>query len=795
MRHIGVEAKDKCTAEEAVFHWDIARDRLHWGGAIREVLQVDDPARLDSTRAWLLHLDTPHADLRHEALREAFERGHREYAVSYRFMPEGREEERGFMVLEEGRWMPDANGEPAHVFGVIRRLSCLTDGDCMPANLPMQMDPTSGLFCRSYFFKRLEEFLEHQAPKDQHAALLILSVSNYSIIFDAYGFEAADAAYSEVARRLNRVLRAGDIIARYGDNRIAMLIHDCAEDDLEPALRRFLHTPMSEPIETPQGPVWPMLAIGAVLLPQHAQTITEAISCAEEALAEAEARPSSSAITFVPSQNRISRRAMKARFANEIFDALKQRRFTLAFQPVVRADDGTPIYHEALLRLLKGQETAPASHLIPVAEELGLIRLLDLEVLDLALEALRMQPEGKLGINISATTVMDGRAFLDHLAEHEDTVRDRLIIEITESAMLGDAERVNSFIARAHALGCKVALDDFGSGYTSFRNLRDMDFDIVKLDGAFCENLSDNEENQHFVRSLIELASRTGIQIVAEWVEREEDAALLREWGVHGMQGYLFGQPGRGRESQWRHPVLGKDDVAAVFGERPVLASQETVAGTEEAEEADTPRVQETPSPGTAAKEAPLTTDTAGGTEEAEAKAEATTATVDEVAASDAVKPADEVERAEEAGAVGMLETAGEAEAAREEKKDDAVEAAREAETANGEESGKATGTDEAVRTSEETGVDASPGDLSGESAETGGESEVAPADNSLPPTAEDKVGALMRALEADLKELRQMLLDMRGQKGNASDVRVSEEKTSVADADEHDGKGQAATV
>jgi len=74
----------------------------------------------------------------------------------------------------------------------------------MPTNLPMQMDPTSGLFCRSYFFKRLEEFLEQRAPQEEYAALLILSVSNYSIIFDAYGFEAADAAYSEVARRLNR---------------------------------------------------------------------------------------------------------------------------------------------------------------------------------------------------------------------------------------------------------------------------------------------------------------------------------------------------------------------------------------------------------------------------------------------------------------------------------------------------------------------------------------------------------------------------------------------------------------
>ncbi len=691
MRQIGVEREDSCVNEEALFHWNIAEDRLHWGGAAGTVLQVEDPARLDSTRAWVLHIDTPHADLRHEAIREAFEKGRNEYVVSYRFMPQGREDERGFMVLEQGRWLPNANGEPAHVFGSIRRMSCITSGECLPTNLPMQMDPTSGLFCRSYFFKRLEEFLDHRAPQEEYAALLILSVSNYSIIFDAYGFEAADAAYSEVARRLNRVLRAGDIIARYGDNRIALLIHDCMEDDLEPALRRFLHTPMSEPVETPQGPVWPMLSIGAVLLPQHAQTITEAISCAEEALAEAEARPSSSAITFVPSQNRISRRAMKARFANEIFDALKRRRFTLAFQPVVRAQDGAPIYHEALLRLLKGDETAPASHLISVAEELGLIRLLDLEVLDLALEALRMQPEGRLGINISATTVMDGRAFLDRLSENERHVRGRLILEITESAMLGEADRVNSFIAQAHALGCQVALDDFGAGYTSFRNLRDMDFDIVKLDGAFCENLSRNEDNQHFVRSLIELASRTNIEIVAEWVEKEEDATLLRQWGVHAMQGYLFGEPGQGGEDNWRQPVLCMDEADAA-AERPVLVT--------EAEE--------------------------DGAAAADAGADAG---ADEADVMESARPASGLAPAAEAEAVSVPE--GESEVG------PAPEPVAEA-----------VADDEHV--AEETAR-----------ARAGGEEPEAANGPASP--AGDKVGALMRELEADLQELRKMLVAMRG--------------------------------
>ncbi|GEM_PF-562300 len=564
--------------EEAIFHWDMQRDVWHWSDGAREVLQVGPQADINSGRAMLLMMDAAQAEARMEAIQTAMERGQREYALSYRFLPGGRGEERGFMVLEQGFWVPDAEGRPAHAFGTIRRLDCSGDTACLLPGMP-ERDPASGLYCRSYFFRRLERFLEEEAPKQRHAAVLLISLRNYSIIFDAYGFEAADATYSEVARRLSSVLRAGDIIARYGHSRIIMLLHDCAEDDLEPAMRRFIQTPMAQPVDTEPAPVWPMLAVGAVLLPQQAGSLTEAITAAEEALSEAEASPAGGAAIYSVKARKMSQRALKARFANEIFDALRQRRFTLAFQPIIR-HDGTVMCHEALLRMFDDEgKPVPAAHLVPVAEELGLVRQVDMEVLELALHALRQQPEGCLAINVSAITVLAAEDFLQRLEEAAELVRGRLIVEITESAALGNAEQVNGFIDRLHALGCKVALDDFGAGYTSFRNLRDFHFDIVKLDGAFCENLSRNEQNQHFVRSLIELARNINIQIIAEWVEAEEDAALLREWGVDAMQGYLFGDPGA--NDMWQSPCL-----RPVQEETPVISAPQAQATDAPAAEA-----------------------------------------------------------------------------------------------------------------------------------------------------------------------------------------------------------------
>jgi EAL domain-containing protein (putative c-di-GMP-specific phosphodiesterase class I) len=117
-----------------------------------------------------------------------------------------------------------------------------------------------------------------------------------------------------------------------------------------------------------------------------------------------------------------------------------------------------------------------------------------------------------------------------------------LIIEITETVALGDLRETVRFVEQLRELGCGVAIDDFGAGYTSFRNLRAMPVDVLKLDGTFCSNLAGNSDNRYFVRSLIDLARTFGIKTVAEWVETEEDAALLREWKVDLMQGNLFGE-------------------------------------------------------------------------------------------------------------------------------------------------------------------------------------------------------------------------------------------------------------
>jgi EAL domain-containing protein (putative c-di-GMP-specific phosphodiesterase class I) len=118
---------------------------------------------------------------------------------------------------------------------------------------------------------------------------------------------------------------------------------------------------------------------------------------------------------------------------------------------------------------------------------------------------------------------------------------ERLTVEITETTAIQDIDETRGFVARVKDLGCRIAIDDFGAGYTSFRNLRKLGVDVIKIDGAFVQNLTRLEDDRAFVRTLVDLAKRLGLETVAEWVQDEEAASLLAEWGCDYLQGQLIG--------------------------------------------------------------------------------------------------------------------------------------------------------------------------------------------------------------------------------------------------------------
>ena len=152
-------------------------------------------------------------------------------------------------------------------------------------------------------------------------------------------------------------------------------------------------------------------------------------------------------------------------------------------------------------------------------------------------------PALNASVNVSPASITDPDwwSTLGALLRANSGVAERLIVEITELMAIHDVDDTRGFVSRVKDLGCRIAIDDFGSGFTSFRNLRKLGVDVLKIDGAFVQNLTHSNDDRSFVRSLVDLARRLELKTVAEWVQDEDSARLLSEWGCDYLQGALVG--------------------------------------------------------------------------------------------------------------------------------------------------------------------------------------------------------------------------------------------------------------
>ena len=230
-----------------------------------------------------------------------------------------------------------------------------------------------------------------------------------------------------------------------------------------------------------------------------------------------------------------------------VADALRNRRAQLAYQPVVQARrPDKPAFWEGLIRILdRTGRTIPAADFMPAVEAHELGREIDTLALDLGLQALHQHQALRLSINMSARSIGYPRwmAVLDHWLTVDRRLGERLILEITESSAMLMPDIVRVFMDQLQQKGVSFALDDFGAGYTSFRYLRDFDFDVLKIDGEYIRGISSNPDNQVLVRALIGVAQHFEMFTVAEFVESYEDAEFLTSLGCDCLQGYYYGAP------------------------------------------------------------------------------------------------------------------------------------------------------------------------------------------------------------------------------------------------------------
>ncbi len=556
-------------AGDAAYEWDLAADTMAWLGRPENVFgpRADFPPSGQVYQSRLYAEDLPQ---RLKALSAHFV-DRIAYDLDYRIRGDG-----GALIWVHDRGRADfaPDGKPVRLTGTLRAITARKEKEARLEHLA-NFDPLTGHFNAARLREALDHAIEYAARYKAPGAFLLIGVDNLSAINDAFGWSTADALLVGLGQRLERSLRASDTIGRAGGDRFGLVLAHCPESEIGLAADRLLTAVRGAPIETPDGPLHITCSAGAVLFLEQGPSGVEAMARAESALHEAKraGRNRYAIFSASPAQRELHQRLVA--ISSDVQAALKDERLVFAFQPIVDANTHVVEHYECLIRLQRMDGTiAPAGSFVPVVEQTGLMRLLDRRVLEMALNELARWPDVKLAINISGLTAGDPswlRALSGTLKTRPDLAR-RLTVEITETVAIQDIDETAKFVAQVRDLGCKVALDDFGAGYTSFRNLKAIAVDSVKIDGSFVRGVADNVDNQLFIRTLLGLADGFGLETVAECVENVTEAQHLARRGVKLLQGNLFGMPMI--ERPWL-AELGLDQIGA----DPVRPNFTVVAG------------------------------------------------------------------------------------------------------------------------------------------------------------------------------------------------------------------------
>jgi diguanylate cyclase (GGDEF)-like protein len=524
--------------KETAYRWDLASGRMIWAGNAAAVLDIADMAPLTNARAFALLVDPEHASLRYDAITGGLHPApdcQVSYRIHYRLLPDGR---RGRKVEDSGLCQIGSDLAPLRAQGTLRVIDDRREQEERLLHLSSH-DELTGQLNRTRLTEELSLFLSDAGRFARKGAFLLVAVNDLTLINETYGFDMGDEVISIVGRRLGRILRGKDRIGRFSSNKFGILLGDCTADGVATIASRLMASVRDSVVDASAGAVATSVSIGALLLPSHASTAQAAIGNALQALEAARNDHGGRFALYHPSERRESERRRTVTIADEIVRALNDRRMILALQPIVTSGSRETEFYECLLRMKRlDGSIAAAAKFMPVAEQLGLAKLVDHRVLELAIELLRASPDIRLALNVSAATTTDSQ-WLQGLEAFTSTdgssLTGRLTIEIAETAAIVDFAATAKFVAGVKALGCSVALDDFGAGYTSYRSLRALGVDMVKIDGSFIQNLGTEAEDERLVRTLIDLARSFGVTTVGERVGDEETARILEKAGIAYM--------------------------------------------------------------------------------------------------------------------------------------------------------------------------------------------------------------------------------------------------------------------
>ena len=406
-------------------------------------------------------------------------------------------------------------------------------------------DPLTGVLTRDGFLKSLSGRFADPAKTGEPFGLIVVDIDHFGHLNRTLGTVFGDRVLRALGHRLNRGLPVRAITGRISGGRFALLaechsdqhLAECGDALVRSIASELLHLDRNAYVTVSAGCAiaWPGQDNGNAL-----------IARAEQSLAQAKAKGRNRSVLYNPPHQPSLEFGPNIALGRSVVDAFQNDRLALVFQPVVDAKTSRTAFHECLLRIRSTDGSLiDAASWIPTAEDMGLIGCLDQWVLNQAAGILRERADVTLAVNVSGYTA-GGTEWIGALAEiasKEPGIVSRLIVEITETAAVHDIGQTIEFVCRARELGVRIALDDFGAGYTAFSHLKDLPVHMVKIDARLTRKLQAEADSKRLLTALFRLAEGFGLETVAEGAETDADYTALRDGGASYIQGFFCGRP------------------------------------------------------------------------------------------------------------------------------------------------------------------------------------------------------------------------------------------------------------
>ncbi|WP_430755048.1 putative bifunctional diguanylate cyclase/phosphodiesterase [Magnetovirga frankeli] len=408
-------------------------------------------------------------------------------------------------------------------------------------------DPLTGLYNQRLFWELLEYEVGRAGRHHHKFAVLMMDMDNFKSINDSFGHTVGDRFLQAASKSIGDCLRQGDIFARYGGDEFVAILPEI--DDALPytAARRILEATDQVLLETEDGQdIKATLSIGVATYPDHAKNAKDLFLFADNMMYKAKAEGKHR--FAVPSeQDVVDGFRQIGEKSNLVKRAMEERWVVPFFQPIARVDDDRIYAHEILSRIrLPDGTLLGAGDFIEIAEQLGIIHRLDYIAMEKAFEKARAENyEGLLFVNISPKALVLSEFFqtVKRLVVDAGLTPGNIVFELTERDTVRNMSLLEAFVQRLRDEGFKFAIDDFGSGFSSFHYLKRLPIDYLKIEGDFVANMHRDAKDRAFVRSMAMLARELNIMTIAEFVESEEVKQEVREALVDLVQGYHIGRP------------------------------------------------------------------------------------------------------------------------------------------------------------------------------------------------------------------------------------------------------------